>query len=256
MSRGIEKTAIAFPVTHILVPQGAEQKAVCRGLVKVSHPPQVHAIPLGIKTWTPEFVQAQVLSQLSPVSGVVLMGLTGGLAPDLSLGTGLLYEGCYDPMGDWASCDLYLTQWLEQRLNNAATVSTAVSVIGVKGLTCDRIIHQAQEKAKLYQSTGLAAVDMEGYGLLKILNAAQIPTAIVRVVSDTSQQSLPDMGSAIGADGTLNPWLLGLTFAQDPLAAVRLIRSSLIGLAQLQELTQQIFQDEAPGNAALDATEI
>jgi hypothetical protein len=137
----------------------------------------------------------------------------------------------------WQGCDDRLSQWLAQRLRENATV--------VKGLTCDRIIYKAQEKAELYQATGLSAVDMEGYSVLKTLNAAQVPTAIVRVISDTHRQNLPNIAPAIAANGRLNPWILSGQFAQNPIAAFHLIRSSLMGLEKLRSLTQQIFQEEA-----------
>lgn len=226
---------ITPPVTHILVPQGAEYQAVCRGLAKVRQPPPVQAIPLGIPGLVTDFLQKHFLSQVSSSSGVVLMGLAGGLAPDLSIGDRLLYEGCYDSAKDWQSCDVSLRQKLAQRL--------AGSAILIKGLTCDRIISQASEKAALYHRTGLAAVDMEGYDVLKFLNSAQIPTAIVRVISDTHQQNLPDLAPAIAADGQLNPWILSGQFAQNPIAAFHLICSSLQGLKKLRLLTQQLFQN-------------
>jgi hypothetical protein len=227
----------AFPITHILVPQGAEHQAVCQGLATYAHPPKVQAIPLGLNTWVPDFLEAHFLCQVSPRSGVLLMGLAGGLDPMLAIGAGLLYEGCYDLANHWQSCDDRLRKWLAQRLQENATV--------VKGLTCDRIIYQAQEKIELYQRTGLSAVDMEGYSVLNTLNAAQVPTAIVRVISDTHRQNLPNIAPAIAVDGRLNPWTLSWQFAQNPIAALHLIRSSLLGLEKLRSLTQQIFQEKA-----------
>jgi len=124
-------------------------------------------------------------------------------------------------------------RWFQQRLD----ITHAV-----KGLTCDRILSQASEKAELYQKTGLAVVDMEGYAVLNALNAAQIPVAIVRVISDTSRQNLPNLENAIASDGSLKPGVMAWQFAQDPVAAFHLVRSSLKGLGKLRSLTQTLFQ--------------
>jgi hypothetical protein len=53
-----------FPVDIILVPQGPEYNAVGRGLLSCVSPPQVFAIPIGVKSVT-NFLEHQQFSRLS-----------------------------------------------------------------------------------------------------------------------------------------------------------------------------------------------
>jgi nucleoside phosphorylase len=56
-----------------------------------------------------------------------------------------------------------------------------------------------QAKLQLAQS-GAFVVDMESYSILEAAHAANIPAAVIRVVSDTADFELPDFNQA------LNDW--------------------------------------------------
>ncbi|NJM88426.1 MAG: hypothetical protein HC847_15915 [Hydrococcus sp. RU_2_2] len=82
-------------------------------------------------------------------------------------------------------------------------------------------------------------VDMESYVALEVLQG--ISVTIVRVVSDDFEQDLPDIASAIASDGSLKTFPLMVKMAQNPLAALKLIRSSLQGLKVLEQVTSELF---------------
>ncbi len=229
------------PITTVLVPQGAEYGAVCRGLRPIkpsARLPQVVPIPMG-----GESVQAH-LSQLTLApGGCLLMGLGGSLSPGLRVGEVVIGQRCVTvAQGVVVDADQgqerpvpppcrHLIVWLQARLTPAASLGTVV--------TCDRILCTPSAKAAIHQLTQADVVDMESHAVLAAI--APQPVAILRVISDDYDQTLPDLTLALGADGQLRPWPLAQSFLKQPRAAAHLIRGSLGGLKQLQTVTTQIF---------------
>lgn len=58
-------------------------------------------------------------------------------------------------------------------------------------LTVDRIVRTAEEKAALHRQSGAVAVDMETAAVLQMCQRHNVPCLSVRVVSDTSEETLP-----------------------------------------------------------------
>lgn len=212
----------------ILVPQGAEYQAVCRGLQAVQGVvPRVISIPVGMQP------VARYLAGLEGISGgVLLMGLCGSLHAGFGVGEAVVYQSC-TPVGlgtvpQRRECDRPLTDFLISRLH----------LPSVNGVTCDRVLHLASQKRQF--SLDYDTVDMEGWAVLDSLNP--LPVAMLRVVSDDSQQDLPDLADTIDQQGNLKPGKLAIAFLRQPLAASRLIRGSLVGLKRLQTVTTQLFE--------------
>ncbi|ACK69724.1 conserved hypothetical protein [Gloeothece citriformis PCC 7424] len=224
----------------ILVPQGAEYQAVCRGLkAKTSLIPKVIPIPIGCQSHN---IYLQNLQQSTdflnkPPQTVLLMGLCGGLSSSYHVGDTVIYAGCgYAQPSEgllWQECDRPLVTLLQTQLQDKAKL--------VKGLTSDRLIWLASEKQKLYQQYGMEVVDMEGFTALSFFRAIGVNMGIIRVISDESKQNLPDLTSAISADGVLKPFPLAVSMLQHPLAATQLIQGSLKGLGVLEKITRQLF---------------
>jgi Phosphorylase superfamily len=209
----------------ILVPQGAEYKAVCRGLSRVTvSQPQVIAVPLGMQPLY-QFLEknCQHLNQLN--QKVLLMGLCGSLNQRYSVGDIVLYQDCVY-QENLRECDSKFTTEIHHQLGDKASF--------VKGLTSDRVISLAEEKRNLHQKSGADVVDMEGFTFLKFFQQLGISTAMLRVVSDDALHDIPDLTTAINADGSLQPLPLTLALIRQPLAATRLIRGSLQGLKILE----------------------
>jgi hypothetical protein len=206
----------------ILVPQGAEYQAVCRGLKSWLHPPEVRSIPVGVAP-----VQHALCSiDLQNVSGVVVMGLCGSLSPRHQIGDAIIYHACVDGVGTVKDCDRSLTQRLQDGLK----------VSPVRALTSDRVIWSASEKQDLGKTHGADVVDMEGMAVMSL----NLPIAMVRVVSDDVHHDLPDLSGAIDESGTLRSRPLATGMLRQPLKSLRLIRGSLAGLRSLREVTQQM----------------
>lgn len=223
---------------QILVPQGAEYQAVCRGAKQAKNPLQVVPIPVGVEpvsrflhAWqqTPAYLEARQ-------SGVLVMGLCGSLTTQRAIGNLVFYDECVDFSGTAWKCDRTLIQQLQQILGSQGS--------GVKALTSDRVIWSASEKQSLGSTHQAEVVDMEGAAVMAVLAAANIPVAMLRVVSDDVQADLPDLTLAIDSEGKLRSLPLALGMIRQPIAAIRLIQGSLKGLKVLQQTAALLASSE------------
>jgi phosphorylase superfamily protein len=221
----------------ILVPQGAEYKAVCDGLSRVSGcKPTVMSIPIGGKALT-KYLQKWLdnenfLNDLQPQ--VLVMGLCGSLTKRYGVGDIVLYLDCVY-QGNLQECDRSYTAQLHSQLQEKVSL--------VKSLTSDRVIWSAAEKQHLDKTLGADVVDMEGFAVLEFFHQLGVAVAMLRVVSDDCQHDMPDLSSAINPDGSLQPLLLAIELLRQPIAATRLIRGSLKALKELEKVTNLLFCD-------------
>ena len=217
-------------IDTIVVPQGAEYQAVCRGLeLADANLIQVITIPIGNKNIGQ--ILASYSQQLAQSQRVLIMGLCGSLAESYNIGDGLLIRSCLDLAGNQINLDLELT----------AKLQNILSVEVVTGLTSDRIITQAKEKLMLSQQYPVSVVEMEGYGYVAQLQQQGISVAMLRVVSDGLTGDLPDLSNAIDHQGDLKVIPTAIAFLKQPIAAMRLIRGSLTGLKTLEQMTAKLF---------------
>lgn len=218
----------------ILVPQGAEYQAVCRGLKGVnSSTPTIIPIPVGIKPLNTYLHKLPEQHQfLNLQMRVLLMGLCGSLNPSYSVGDVVLYQDCVY-QGDRLHAHSSFTKEIYSPLSDKVTL--------VKSLTSDRVISTAAEKRHVGETFGADVVDMEGFAALDFFHQLGVPIAMLRVVSDDCQHDIPDLTSAISADGSLKPLSLAIKLISQPIAATRLIRGSLRGLKVLEEVTKSLF---------------
>lgn len=231
----------SFPLIQaILVPQGAEYKAVCQGLSPViGATPLVIPIPVGPQPLIRHLEKLQQAGHFlnHPQPRVLLMGLCGSLTPRYCVGDIVLYQSCIyrsnaaTPL--LRSCASELTDILYAHLQENA--------IFVKAITSDRLIYSAAEKRHLGQLYGVDVVDMEGFAALEVLSRVGVEVSMLRVVSDDCHHNLPELSLALKPDGSLQflPLAIGLT--RQPIAAARLIRGALRGLQVLQKVTTFLF---------------
>ncbi|MCF4967755.1 phosphorylase family protein [Nostoc sp. CMAA1605] len=218
----------------VLVPQGAEYGAVCRGLKRVTgEQPTVKSIPVGVQA-VGEYLQqwSQTKDFENQVkAGILVVGLCGSLTQQYKVGDVVLYQNC-----------LYQQQTLECSHIVNLHMQSIVNV--VKSWTSDRVICSATEKRYLGETMGVDVVDMEGFAVLDFFHHIGVEVAMLRVVSDDCNYDIPDISTAINSDGSLKPLSLAWKFIRQPIAANRLIRGSLQGLKVLEQTTELLFSEK------------
>lgn len=219
-----------IPIDTIVVPQGAEYQAVCRGLKKADcNDVSLVSIPIGTKNM--EQTLANYSGELTKAKNILIMGLCGSLSNKYTVRDIALYESCGNAANQQVDLRSKLTTIIQKKL----------SIDLVAGITSDRVIYQAEEKLKLSQTYPVSVVDMEGYGYVKEFQTRKITVSMVRVVSDDTTGDIPDLSVAIDADGNFKTIPMAIAFLKQPIAATRLIKGSLLGLKTLQQVTQQLF---------------
>jgi nucleoside phosphorylase len=220
-------------INTIVVPQGAEYQAVCRGLAKanIDHI-KVIAIPIGVKHITQ--VLANYAQEINSSAKVLILGLCGSLADTHAVGDLVLVRSCEDLSHNLIDLDAELTAAIQKQL----TIDQSHLVAA---LTSDRMINQAREKLILAQQYSATIVEMEGYGYVKELQRQGLAVAMMRVVSDDLRGDLPDLNQSIDSQGNLQTLPLAIALIKQPIAAIRLIRGSLTGLTALEAITAKLF---------------
>ena len=213
-------------INSIVVPQGVEYQAVCRGLLQAKAKVRVIAIPIGERN--PEAVLANYSRQWQ--GGVVIMGLCGSLNDSYTVGNGVVVRSCGNLARESVDLDDELTTIIQNKL----------SVDVVRALTSDRVITRSTEKLKLAKEHQASIVDMEGYSYISYLQQHRT-VAMLRVVSDDVKGDIPEIGDAIDDRGRLKTIPLAIAMCKQPIAATRLIRGSLTSLKVLQQITTKLF---------------
>ena len=214
-------------INTIVVPQGAEYQAVCRGLHQAKA--RVRVIPIPIGTKNVERVLASC--SLSSDRKILITGLGGSFCDLYSVGDRVVVSSCYNLNRDRLNLESELTTLIQNKL----------SVDTVAGLTSDRLIFQAEEKLKFAQIYPVSVVDMEGYSYISKLQDRGISVAMLRVVSDDLRGDIPDLSRAINNEGKLETLPLASAFIQQPIAAIRLIKGSLTALKVLRQAIAKLY---------------
>jgi hypothetical protein len=214
----------------LIVPQGAEFKAVGRGLDRSGSSLPMIAIAIGPGPTAARLAAAIASGQLRSGMRVLALGLAGGLGP-VAVGDRVIYGSCaWD--GDQALLDDQGQAWLRASLPEVT--------IG-KAWSSDRLVGTAAFKRSLWCQTGAICVDMETSALWAVLGSAGLSLAVLRVISDDAMTDLPELDGTVDGDGNLRPFALAGAFLRRPIGAAALIRGSLRGLASLEETVVELF---------------
>jgi hopanoid-associated phosphorylase len=135
-------------------------------------------------------------------SGIISIGIAGGLAPGLRPGDWVLADGVGATLTD--------AEWTS-RLATRLPAAARGLLLGV-----DRIVADAFEKADLHRTTGALAVDMESHVAARVAQRHRLPFAVARVVCDPAHRTLPPAARiAMKPDGRIDlPAVLRSLLAQ------------------------------------------
>ncbi|MEQ1875845.1 MAG: hypothetical protein ABL958_04305 [Bdellovibrionia bacterium] len=119
----------------------------------------------------------------SDYMGFLHLGYCGGLDSSLEVGDLIFPERCLNLEGESLEFET-----LHLLLKAPKKVSPGVI------LTSDRLIRTQSEKAKLFESTGAAAVDMESFLLVKAAQEKGLSAVVLKAVADSRADELPEFG--------------------------------------------------------------
>lgn len=217
-------------IDTIIVPQGAEYRAVKKGLNKLKiQQPLIVSIPIGTNQIT-ETLNNQKFWQSQP-KRVLIMGLCGSLSSQYSVGDFVLYQNCAQ-LNQEISTERKLNKLIIQKLNNISLVS---------GVTSDRMIATINEKQQLTQKFAASVVDMESFAYVKLLQQHAIAVSILRVVSDDVKNNIPNLEPTINESGNIIPVAMTKAMLKQPIVSLKFIKNSLQSLQKLQQITTNLF---------------
>ena len=134
---------------------------------------------------------------------VITCGFAGGLNPALALGT-VVFD--YD-------FDAGVTEELSE-----------MGAVPAKFHCSKRVAITAAEKSALWESTGADAVEMESSVIRNLCHEWKIPSATIRVISDTAQDDLPlDFNALMTSDDRIHFGKLLLAILKSPRKIPQLI---------------------------------
>lgn len=169
--------------------------------------------------------------------GILVIGLCGGLTEahrqeSIVVYTDCLSAGNLPPL----ACSAALADAMVENLQ-----SHDVKCDRVTGITSPRIASGRSEKTTLAAS-GASVVDMESYEILSAAARAEVPAAVLRVVSDSLDANMPNFNPALDANGGLNGRkALGIALGS-PLKTLRLVGANKRAMDRLTPAVRLILQ--------------
>jgi nucleoside phosphorylase len=204
----------------VLVPQGAEFQAVKWGLGQ-RRQVAVVPIPAGLQPVQNWLLRYRDDAVIRSADRVIVMGLCGGLRPDLAIGDAVICASCQNFAQQVWQCET-------DGFGNAKLV---------KAISSNKVIATAMEKRFIREKYGCDIVDMEGTAILAFFAALNIPVTMLRVVSDDGSGDIPDLSAAIDLNGKLQGRQLTIGLIKEPKKGLRLVRGAIVGLRSLEKLS-------------------
>ena len=174
---------------------------------------------------------------------VVVLGLGGGLSPDLKTGETILYDTCFlfrphedTSEGEAQTTDFNLSSSLRQRL-----MSDGCPAVFAAGLTIDFMVTTPDEKLSMGESYGAAVVDMESYDVMAAASQLEVPIVVVRVILDEAKQKTPDFNIGISEDGKMSDAKSAQAMLMRPFAAVNFLLSLKNSMRALRKVSRMVL---------------
>jgi nucleoside phosphorylase len=156
---------------------------------------------------------------------VLTCGFAGGLNPALKLGT-VLFDEDFDA--------------------NVSETLQSLGAISARFHCARRVAITATEKRELWQSTGADAVEMESSVIRTLCREWKIPSATIRVISDTAQDDLPlDFNALMTSDDRIHYGKLARAVLGSPRRIPLLLsfqRQTIVAARELGRVLEQLIR--------------
>lgn len=161
---------------------------------------------------------------------VLTCGFAGGLNPALALGT-VVFDHDFDAGVAEALADL--------------------DALPAKFHCSKRVAITSTEKRALWESTGADAVEMESSVIRNLCREWKIPSATIRVISDTAHDDLPiDFNALMTSDDRIHYGKLALAILASPRKLSQLVafqRQTMTAARELGRVLNELFSARLPG---------
>ncbi|MES2751701.1 MAG: phosphorylase [Pseudomonadota bacterium] len=161
----------------------------------------------------------EMMTSFDPASirGIVSFGVAGGLNPLLRSGDVVIASEIVTAQQSWSTASALTENLIALPVKRRAVVPGILA--GVEEVVTGQVA-----KAALRATTGADAVDMESHIAARYAEHHGLPFAAVRVISDPSHRSLPELTmNAIKPNGNVDMWKVMRGIARNPKTIPHLI---------------------------------
>ena len=170
---------------------------------------------------------------------LVCVGYAGGASSGVGVGDLVLYTETRR-LDSSLACNEALLEKARRTLEDAE-LSYHVGT----GVTVSKMIGDPKAKRLIGEQLGVEAIDMESYPVVEAANMFDLPVLVVRAITDTVDQRLPNLASILNATGQVSTGRALSYAATHPLAIypmLRLSRSSGIASSNLAAFAAGFLQ--------------
>jgi nucleoside phosphorylase len=219
-------------ISTIFVPRGAEADAVRRAAARARS--NVRVVETGIGPIAAGRAADEAIAA-APIGTALVTGLCGLLSPSFSVGDALVY-------GEIARGSDGVALALARDLGGALATKIPHAQTGIRALASERIVTSAREKTLLGERTNADAVDMESLAIVECLQRRNVPVAVVRVASDGSNDTLPELDRALDGAGGMDGLALALAMLRRPVSGFRLAVNGTRALRALRDCVEALLR--------------
>lgn len=172
-------------------------------------------------------------------AAILVIGTCGSLSAELPEGAVVIYSSCISGHAASGECNLTCSPLLTTRMKQALE-ARGIESKTVVGITCPVVAARRNDKL-LLALRGAQAVDMESYEILSVAGERGVPAAVVRVVSDSLDRTLPDFTPAIRSSGAVDRLRAARIALGEPLSTLRLLMPQRRALRKLKEVVSALL---------------
>jgi uridine phosphorylase len=242
-ARGLVRPASLTSTAHRRLPVGSGDQGTNRIVLTITGMGPANAQSKAETAFKPIETGANgPPSSLTKPDAVLIIGVCGALTEGLPEQSVVIYEECLSTDPDKrtpAPCAPVLASAIVERLR-----SRGIACDPVIGITSSRIASTKSEKLALAR-LGASVVDMESYEVLSAAERAGAPAAVLRVVSDSLDVSMPDFNGALGADGGLDKFKALWIALGSPLKMLRLLAVNKRALKRLSVAVKLTLESDS-----------